>query len=106
MRSLLLAAPAHAGGVASDASADLTADTHSPGNSHPGYTYEGAPEVRDPVAGATVDALRRQAIEDFGQSTTSKAEGATDSETPDSVKAHRSGFFTRIENRGGTVPDA
>lgn len=116
MRTLLLAAAASfafigsavAGGVPPEGSADMTADTSAPANSHPGYTYDQPVHVEDPVPNDTVNELRSLAIEEFGQATSSKPgdKVASEKAAPAGVKAHREDFWSRVKERGVNGPDA
>lgn len=116
MRILLLAAAASlasvgsavAGDVPSEGSADMTAGTSAPGNSHPGYTYDQPVEAEDPIPHDAVNELRSLAIEEFGQATSSAPgeKAASEKAASAGVKAHREGFWSRVKERGVSVPDA
>lgn len=97
------AAPALAGNVPAEGSADLAFNTNVPGERDTAFTapeYEAAVEVADPVDPAAVRDLRELAIEEFGQASSKSEEPAADAGAPPGVQDHAQRYFERVRERG------
>ena len=103
--ALLFAAPASAGNVPAEGSADLAFNTNLPGRTDTAFTeptYGG--EAQHPVDRKTVLNLRHLAIEEFGQSSSKAAADSGDQGPPPGTQSYADSFFSRVENRGVDVP--